>query len=173
MAARALAMVPPLLALAGCGSSVPADLASAKQEIRQKFPEVKQLATADLAAWQTEGRRPQPLILDVRTPAEYAVSHLAGAKNVPPGAKPEQVLAGVARDAPVVAYCSVGYRSSEFAQEARKAGWTSVVNLEGSIFAWANEGRPLVDAKGPAAKVHPFDAQWGRLLKPELTAAPE
>lgn len=42
------------------------------------------------------------------------------------------------------------------------------MNLEGSIFAWANEGRPLVDDKGLATKVHPYDAKWGELLKPAL-----
>jgi rhodanese-related sulfurtransferase len=161
-------LISALLALTGCGPSVPPDLPGAEREIRAKFPGVKQLGTEDLAAWQADARRPRPVLVDVRTAEEYRVSRLAGAKNAPLGTKPEEALAGIPKDAPVVAYCSVGYRSSQFAQEAQKAGWTNVVNLEGSIFAWANEGRPLVDDRGPATKVHPFDAQWGKLLKPEL-----
>ncbi len=44
-------------------------------------------------------------------------------------------------------------------------------NLKGSIFAWANEGRPLVAGDGQSAKqVHPFDAFFWKLLKPELRA---
>jgi rhodanese-related sulfurtransferase len=167
--ARTLFLLATLLALSGCGSSVPPDLSTAEQDIRAKFPGVKQLSTKDLAAWQAEGKR--PVLLDVRTPQEYGVSHLAGAKNVPSGMRPEEALSGVAKDAPVVVYCSVGYRSSQFAEHAQKAGWTNVVNREGSIFAWANEGRPVVDAKGPAAKVHPYDAKWSELLKPELRSA--
>lgn len=159
-----------LLVLAGCGSPVPPDLSKTEQEIRDKFPGVKQLATADLAAWLADSKRAQPVLLDVRAPEEWQVSHLAGAKNTPPGTKPEEALAGVAKDAPVVVYCSVGYRSSQLAEKLQKAGWTNVVNLEGSIFQWANEGRPVVDDKGPAKKVHPYDAKWGELLRPELRA---
>lgn len=165
---RTLFLLAGLLALSGCGPSAPLDLSSAVQEIRAKFPGVKQLSTADLAAWQADGKRPPPVLLDVRAPEEYGVSHLAGAKNSPSGSTPDEALSGVAKDAPVVVYCSVGYRSSQFAEVAQQAGWTGIVNLEGSIFAWANEGRPLVDDKGPAAKVHPYDAKWGELLKPAL-----
>lgn len=159
-----------MAALAGCGNGVPPDLSKTEQEIREKFPGVKQFSTGDLAAWLADGKRAKPVLLDVREADEWKVSHLAGAKNTPAGTKPEEALAGVAKDAPVVVYCSVGYRSSAFAEKLQKAGWTNVVNLEGSIFQWANEGRPVVDDKGAATKVHPYDAKWGELLKPELRA---
>ncbi|KAF0242019.1 MAG: rhodanese-like domain-containing [Planctomycetota bacterium] len=154
----------------GCGNGVPPDLSKTGQEIREKFPGVKQLATGDLAAWLADGKRPKPVLLDVRSEEEWKVSRLPGAKHTPPGTKPDDALAGVAKDAPVVVYCSVGYRSSAYAEKLQKEGWTNVVNLEGSIFAWANEGRPVVDEKGPASKVHPYDAKWGELLKQELRA---
>lgn len=159
-----------VLALASCGSPVPPDLSKVEQEVRDKFPGVKQMSTADLASWLSDSKRAKPVLLDVRSPEEWKVSRLAGAKNTPPGTKPEEALAGVAKDAPVVVYCSVGYRSSQLAEKLQKAGWTNVVNLEGSIFQWANEGRPVVDDRGPAKQVHPYDATWGELLKPELRA---
>ncbi|MCE9583331.1 MAG: rhodanese-like domain-containing protein [Planctomycetes bacterium] len=159
-----------VFALIGCGSPVPPDLSKTEQEVRAKYPDVKQLSTADLAAWIADSKRAQPVLLDAREPGEWKVSRLAGARNTPPGTKPDAALAGVPKDAPVVVYCSVGYRSSDFAERAKKAGWTNVANLEGSIFQWANEGRPLVDDKGPATKVHPYDEKWGQMLKPELRA---
>lgn len=156
---------------AGCGGQAPPpDLASVEKQVREKFPSVRQLSTADLASWLSDSKRAKPVLLDVRSPEEWKVSRLAGAKNTPPGTKPEEALAGVAKDAPVVVYCSVGYRSSQLAEKLQKAGWTNVVNLEGSIFQWANEGRPVVDDRGPAKQVHPYDATWGELLKPELRA---
>ena len=158
------------LALTGCGNGVHPDLSKTEEEIRAKFPGVKQLSPEDLAMWLADGKRAKPVLLDVRAEEEWRVSHLSGAKNSPPGTKPEDALAGVAKDAPVVVYCSVGYRSSAYAEKLQKAGWTNVVNLEGSIFQWANEGRPVVDEKGPVSKVHPYDAKWGELLKPELRA---
>ena len=44
-------------------------------------------------------------------------------------------------------------------------GCTKVYNLEGSIFKWANEGRPLVQGQTTAHKVHPHDTRWGNLLE--------
>jgi hypothetical protein len=65
----------------------------------------------------------------------------------------------------------VGYRSSRLAARLTEGGRRDVHNLKGSIFAWANEGRPLVAGDGQSAKqVHPFDAFFWKLLKPELRA---
>ena len=49
-----------------------------------------------------------------------------------------------------------------------KKGYTEVYNLEGSIFAWANEGRPVYRGKERVQVVHPYDKIWGRLLKKSL-----
>ncbi len=43
-------------------------------------------------------------------------------------------------------------------------------NLKGSIFQWANEGRPVVRDGEPVREVHPYDAVWGRLLDRDLRA---
>ncbi|MEM7699789.1 MAG: hypothetical protein AAF236_15450, partial [Verrucomicrobiota bacterium] len=49
-----------------------------------------------------------------------------------------------------------------------------VRNLVGSIFAWANEDRPLETPTGEATDlVHPFNNFWGRLLDPERRYQPE
>lgn len=139
-----------------------------KAETRHKFPTVPRLQTRELAAWLDDPKRPPPLLLDVREPAEFAVSHLPDARQVEPGADP----AGLAlpHDRPIVAYCSVGYRSADLAERLRKAGFSDVRNLEGSIFQWANEGRPLVRAGQPVRQVHPYNKTWGLLLQPSLRA---
>ena len=54
------------------------------------------------------------------------------------------------------------------AAKLQRRGYTNVHNLEGSIFEWANSGRALSRADGPATAVHPYDAEWGRLLEREL-----
>jgi 3-mercaptopyruvate sulfurtransferase SseA len=64
-----------------------------------------------------------------------------------------------------VVYSSAGYRGARVAEWLRNLGYTSVVNLAGGIFKWANEGRPLFRQEGrPAALVHPYDQRWGMLL---------
>lgn len=139
--------------------------------VRKRFPEVRQLPTRELAVWLADTNRPQPILLDVRQAEEFAVSHLGGARRIDPDEKFAALKALTATNQPVVVYCSVGYRSSELAQRLLKAGVTNVFNLEGSIFQWANEGRPLAGTNGPAAKVHPYNERWGALLKPDVRAA--
>lgn len=120
--------------------------------MRCDFPEVKRIGTEELAAWLAD-RRPAPLLLDVRTRAEFEVSHLQNAERVDPDAP------ATARRQPkeraIVTYCSVGYRSGAFAERLRAAGFTTVSNLEGSIFRWANEGRTVFRGEKAVAQVHP------------------
>ena len=138
-------------------------------EIRRRFPGVSRIRTPELAAWLGDATRPPPRLLDVREPAEYQVSHLANARQVEPGSDPAAL--GLPKDTPIVTYCSVGYRSAQYAQALRQAGFTNVRNLEGSIFEWANEDRPLIKDDGqPAERVHPYNETWGLLLKPARRA---
>ncbi len=145
-------------------------MAKMNATVRRKFPRVPQLPTAALAAWLADQSRPQPQLLDVREPDEFAVSHLRGALRVRPDAPASEVLARIDPARPVVVYCSVGYRSSQLAQRLIEAGGKDVRNLEGSIFAWANEGRPLENDGRPTKTVHPYNGIFGRLLKPEYRA---
>ncbi len=142
--------------------------------IRAKFPGVVQLSTDALQAWldrpeeSTQAKR--PLLLDVREKEEYAVSHLEGALLATSEKEALQALEGIAPDQPVVLYCSVGYRSSELAGFLQKRGFENVYNLEGSIFAWANEGRSVFRGDERVDEVHPYDRVWGKLLKKALRA---
>ena len=138
------------------------------EDIRARYPEVQQLSTDSLASWLDAGDKKQPILLDIREENEYAVSHLAGARHLPPDATDFSLLDGVPRDTPLVLYCSVGYRSSKMAQQLQEMGFTDVSNLEGSIFTWANEGRPVIHEGEPVHAVHPYNKVWGMLLKKEL-----
>lgn len=161
--------------LCGLGAWVLAessDLDAMKRKVRSRFPEVVQLSTGELAAWLGDSKRPPPILLDVRTEKEFAVSHLHGAIRVEPSAKADEVLARLPAGRPVVAYCSVGYRSSAFAERIKNAGVVAVYNLEGSIFQWANEGRPLEADGRPADKVHPYNGKFGKMLDAMKRAEP-
>jgi rhodanese-related sulfurtransferase len=139
--------------------------------IRAKFPGVVQLSTDSLQTWLDESATAErPLLLDVREKEEYEVSHLKGAVPALTEKEALQALEGVSPDQPVVLYCSVGYRSSEMAGFLQKRGFGKVYNLEGSIFAWANEGRPIYRGDERVHKVHPYDRVWGKLLKKVLRA---
>ena len=139
-----------------------------KRELRERFPGVPQISVPELAR-RIEGGE-ELLLLDVRAPREFAVSHLAGARRVGSKAEALAALRDVPRDREVVLYCSVGYRSSILAAQLQKDGFPNVRNLEGSIFEWANSGRTVVRDGAPVREVHPFDEDWGELLDRELWA---
>ncbi|HEV2096131.1 MAG TPA: rhodanese-like domain-containing protein, partial [Chthoniobacterales bacterium] len=141
-----------------------------KATLRTKFPNVRWISTEELAGRLADHSRQEPVLLDVRTEAEWNVSHLPRARRVDPGTSAKPALAGVAKDTPIVTYCAVGYRSGAMASTLRRAGYSDVRNLEGSIFQWANEHRPLVRDGEPVSQVHPFSALWGRLLASEVRA---
>ena len=138
-------------------------------KIRHDFPSVRRITTAELAEWINDPRRPQPFLLDVRERAEFDVSHLPRAHHVDPDA-PASVVHQPS-DLAIVTYCSVGYRSGAFAERLRAAGFTNVVNLEGSIFRWANEGRPMFRGATLVRDVHPYNRTWGLLLKKDRRAS--
>jgi rhodanese-related sulfurtransferase len=133
-----------------------------KRWIRVQFPQVRQLSTQELATWLKQSDRQPPVLLDVRTEPEYCVSHLPNAQRFDPEAQP---FSDLPLDAPIVAYCSVGYRSSRLVDRLQKAGYPNVANLEGSIFQWANEGKPVYRQDQIVQQVHPYDHNWGRLLE--------
>ena len=137
--------------------------------IAARYPGVPHIGTDSLARRLEERAAPRPLLLDVRTRKEYAVSHLPGA--VYAGPEGEAISTdSLSRGTPIVVYCSVGYRSAGVVERLEEAGFTNVSNLKGSIFRWANEGRPLYRASERVFQVHPYDEKWGRLLDESLHA---
>ena len=118
------------------------------------------------ATLATELRQPAgPLLLDARTPAEYKVSHLQGARFVNFDSIGTATFAGFDRSQPVVVYCSVGYRSERLGERLHALGFQNVRNLHGGLFEWVNEGYPVYNSEGLTPNVHPYSAAWSLWLK--------
>jgi len=154
-------------------SGGPVSLRATIEDVVRDWPDIEHITPAELDRLIAAGK---VLLFDVRTPAEYEVSHLPGAQRVAPDTPSAVFLASFGDEVSgkaVVFYCSVGVRSSRLANRVadglKARGATSVDDLAGGIFAWHGEGRALVDAKGATDFVHPYDSTWGRLLsRPEL-----
>jgi rhodanese-related sulfurtransferase len=146
------------------------DWKSVKEWVRSEFPGVEHVTSEELKERLEWSPHWQPVLLDVRTEEEYAVSHLQGAIRVEPGGELDHEVEALDRSTPIVAYCSVGYRSSQLVERLKQAGFTDVKNLEGSIFEWANKGYPVERDGKEVRDVHPYDEEWGRLLDPSLRA---
>lgn len=85
------------------------------------------------------------VVLDVRTPEEYAEGHVAGARNIPH----TEIAARLAelddaRERDVVVYCRSGRRTAIAIEALRKAGFTRLYHLDGDWLRWSEERRPAV-----------------------------
>ena len=91
-----------------------------------------------------------PVILDVRTPQEYAAGHVPGAINVP-----HRELAGRLsemssfRDREVVVYCERGKRSEIARRVLVEAGFATVGFLRGHMVAWRDQRLPESHGMSP------------------------
>jgi rhodanese-related sulfurtransferase len=141
------------------------------EAISRDYPSVKFISTDELSSLQHNSDSEFPLLIDVRDPAEFRVSHLQDAINLVSARLIAERV--VDKNTELVVYCSVGYRSAGVAQELETMGYTSVKNLRHSIFEWANKHYPMVNENGITTKVHPFNRTWGKLLDESLHAYPE
>ncbi len=140
-----------------------------QHEITVQFPGIASVTTQELTDWLADPHRSQPLLLDVRAREEFEVSHLPNAIWAATAQQQSNALLHVSPSRTVVLYCSVGWRSAQATSRLLKGGRRGVFNLEGSIFQWANEGRPLTDSRVmPVHVVHPFNREWGSLLDRHL-----
>lgn len=159
-----------VLAVAACFASPATDAARVTQVERmyagyrlawagRGVPEI----TAEALSAKLDAHEPIVLV-DVRTPAERAVSTLPGAVAADEiDAHPERY-----RERPLVAYCTIGYRSGLWAAEHRAAGF-DVTNLKGSVLAWSHIGRPFAGPEGDTKRVHVYGPTWD-LARSDYTA---
>jgi len=80
-------------------------------------------------------------LVDVRSPAEFAESHLASAQNIP---LPDLAnrLKLIPQDQPVMLYCRSGNRSGIALQMLRAAGFENAYNI-GGLSDLAKQGVPV------------------------------
>lgn len=102
-------------------------------------------AELDPAAFAAAMQREGTVVLDVRTPQEFADGHLPGAVNLnvesPTFAGD---LATLDPTVPYAVYCRSGNRSGVALQLMQQAGFTGTYHLGGGITAWQDAGGDVV-----------------------------
>ena len=78
------------------------------------------------------------VVLDVRTPEEYAEKHIVNARLLPLDTIDEAAAAEAApdKDAPVLVYCRTGVRSAEASQKLAALGYKHIYDF-GGIVDWS------------------------------------
>jgi rhodanese-related sulfurtransferase len=90
-----------------------------------------------------------PLVVDVRTPAEWEARRVEGSVNVPLHRFRER-LHEIPRDRPFVLHCQSAYRSSIAASLLEREGFSGFSELAGGFAAWDAAAMPAVSSGAPA-----------------------
>ena len=121
----------------GGGAAVDARAAAVPSEPQATHESVSSLQLAQIPAGRAR-------IIDVRTPAEFETSRIAGSINVPfDRFIAADIKARFGVDAIVYCICQTGTRSQLAAAKLRGAGMTRVVHVDGGTNAWTAAGLPL------------------------------
>ncbi len=88
---------------------------------------------------------PGIILLDVRTPGEFAEGFIEGARLIDfQSGNFESEIASLDKNTTYAVYCRSGNRSGQAAKIMHDAGFHNVYNLDGGVIDWANAGLPLV-----------------------------
>lgn len=118
--------------------------------------ELKELLEADSA----------PLILDVRSAAEFREMHIPGSHLMPLDRLDTDEVKSLAADAAsCVVVCYSGKRSDQACQRLREAGLGEVRSLQGGLELWQRSGLPLKrSTKGPIAIIRQVQIVAGLMV---------
>lgn len=124
--------------LLGSACSTPADQTTSASASAEQRPQLSPAAFAEAV------KQPGTVLIDVRTPAEFAAGHLAGARNIDVEADTfTATIAELDKQESYAVYCRSGRRSADAAKIMSSAGFTTVVDLAGGINAWTAAGGPV------------------------------
>eukprot|EP00062_Callorhinchus_milii_P011664 gi/632957852/ref/XP_007894710.1/ PREDICTED: uncharacterized protein LOC103180580 [Callorhinchus milii] len=156
--------------------------------IKHSFQTVENVSSDSLEQLLKEDRD-RVVLVDVRSPGEFEVSHLQGAVRVEPDntamdsviQQLDLGLAGGEELREIICYCTTGYQAAHLAQNLNTflesecgrglRGQLKVSNLEGGFLKWTRENRAIVDSSNqPTTSVHPYNELWVELLKAEFKA---
>ena len=148
-----------LVAVAGCAGQARltdeeklARVQEMVEEVERRFPEVEAVTVEEVGRLLETG---SVVLVDARAPREREVSWIPGSITSEEFEQDPDRYA----DRTVVAYCTIGHRSSEYAKRQNEEG-RPVLNLRGSLLSWAHAGAPLVGPDGPTNRLHVYGETW-------------
>ncbi|MFG6094891.1 rhodanese-like domain-containing protein [Leptolyngbyaceae cyanobacterium CCMR0082] len=93
---------------------------------------------------QEQFERHKIVLIDVRTPQEYAFEHIPGAMLFPMASFDPRKLPIQADEKPIVLYCGSGRRSRLIAEKCIDSEIDRIAHMEGGISAWKEAGLTYV-----------------------------
>lgn len=101
--------------------------------------------SVERAAARLEKEDSEVVVVDIRTPEEFAQGHIKGAININLNADDfAKKLGKLDRDKTYLMHCRSGGRSSASIPVWERLGFKNVLHLTSGTLGWAKEGQPLV-----------------------------
>ena len=101
------------------------------------------MSALELKEWLADTGRTRPVLLDTREPWEFEACRIAGSLSMPMRGIPAR-YGELKRDADIVMICHHGARSYQAGMFLEHMGFTSVINLQGGVAAWARDVDPAM-----------------------------
>ncbi len=121
------------LALAACSTASQKENSTDEAKVNEKL---------DVATFQTKLKAsPEAILVDVRTPEEFAEGNITGAQNIDFNAPDfEQKISALDKNKTYFVYCKAGTRSAKAVSKMSALGFTSLYCLDGGYMAWKEKG---------------------------------
>jgi rhodanese-related sulfurtransferase len=100
--------------------------------------------------------KPEAILLDVRTPAEFTGRHAVGARNIPLDGIASKALNGehaLSKDQPICILCEKGGRAAIAAEQLLAEGYLDVHVVEGGTQGWVAAGLPVISSGRKAISI--------------------
>jgi rhodanese-related sulfurtransferase len=88
------------------------------------------------------------VLIDVRSPGEFASGHVPGARNMPLDRLDAAAVAALPRSGPLHVICQGGVRSRKACEQLAAAGIGELVDITGGTSAWKAAGLPVEGTGG-------------------------
>ena len=134
-----------VIALAGCSSSgTDTSATDLPTDITVESPAPGAVSLLPPAEFSAAAAQPGVVLLDVRTPQEFADGHIDGAINVDLNSPNfRQEMAELDPGTTYAVYCRSGNRSATATAYMLDEGFASPYELQGGIVSWQGAGLPV------------------------------
>ena len=108
---------------------------------------------------------PDAVLIDVRTPGEYADGHLQNAVNIDwKGNDFDTQVSNLDKSKPVYLYCLSGGRSTAAANFLKDEGFSEVIEMDGGMMKWRSEKMPETKEASATKETGMTKKQFDKLL---------
>jgi len=126
----------------GAASVAPAADAKNDRKPAAEKKEAKPFKNVDVAEFEKLRADKKNVVLDVRTPTEFAAGHMPGAINIDVKAADfQEKISKLDKNKTYLVHCAAGVRSAKACDRMNTLNFPKLYNLEGGFNAWEKAGK--------------------------------